>query len=300
MTRVRAAVVPLYLLACILAGGSAQGVWGNLGLELAGIALLAWAALTREPQTSGSSALDWLVIAAGAWVILQLVPLPPTLWTGLPGRSGVQKAFHLLNERLPWLAVSLAPVNTVLTFYATIPALALYAGVRNLKTSPRLLAAAVAAGTLINIALGAIQVSSGGRSWAYFYHFTNTGAVGTFANANHMGTLLLVCMPFFLGLLLSWRTKQRQRRQAKTVVALCALALLGVGIFLNGSKAVLALAAPVALASAALIPRLARWRRAVLSAAALLFCAATIAVATVRSEERRVGKECRSRWSPYH
>ena len=24
------------------------------------------------------------------------------------------------------------------------------------------------------------------------------------------------------------------------------------------------------------------------------------ALATVRSEERRVGKECRSRWSPYH
>ena len=24
------------------------------------------------------------------------------------------------------------------------------------------------------------------------------------------------------------------------------------------------------------------------------------AVAAVRSEERRVGKECRSRWSPYH
>ena len=23
-------------------------------------------------------------------------------------------------------------------------------------------------------------------------------------------------------------------------------------------------------------------------------------IATVRSEERRVGKECRSRWSPYH
>src|SRR5256885_7370232 len=27
---------------------------------------------------------------------------------------------------------------------------------------------------------------------------------------------------------------------------------------------------------------------------------ATIASATDRSEERRVGKECRSRWSPYH
>src|SRR3712207_8194248 len=28
--------------------------------------------------------------------------------------------------------------------------------------------------------------------------------------------------------------------------------------------------------------------------------AVTISVAMLRSEERRVGKECRSRWSPYH
>ena len=27
---------------------------------------------------------------------------------------------------------------------------------------------------------------------------------------------------------------------------------------------------------------------------------ATMAVLIMRSEERRVGKECRSRWSPYH
>ena len=30
------------------------------------------------------------------------------------------------------------------------------------------------------------------------------------------------------------------------------------------------------------------------------FTAEQIASATDRSEERRVGKECRSRWSPYH
>src|SRR2546421_781708 len=29
-------------------------------------------------------------------------------------------------------------------------------------------------------------------------------------------------------------------------------------------------------------------------------CAARARLARVRSEERRVGKECRSRWSPYH
>ena len=30
------------------------------------------------------------------------------------------------------------------------------------------------------------------------------------------------------------------------------------------------------------------------------FLAGTMIVALLRSEERRVGKECRSRWSPYH
>ena len=38
-------------------------------------------------------------------------------------------------------------------------------------------------------------------------------------------------------------------------------------------------------------------------AAAMLVCAVAVpafAAEEVRSEERRVGKECRSRWSPYH
>ena len=41
----------------------------------------------------------------------------------------------------------------------------------------------------------------------------------------------------------------------------------------------------------------------VLTEASIAFAAARIAQeqgADVRSEERRVGKECRSRWSPYH
>jgi len=41
----------------------------------------------------------------------------------------------------------------------------------------------------------------------------------------------------------------------------------------------------------------------------LVYCSGAVAIApdgsmspspTIRSEERRVGKECRSRWSPYH
>ena len=38
-----------------------------------------------------------------------------------------------------------------------------------------------------------------------------------------------------------------------------------------------------------------KWREEYVAAAE-----ATVATALCRSEERRVGKECRSRWSPYH
>ena len=36
------------------------------------------------------------------------------------------------------------------------------------------------------------------------------------------------------------------------------------------------------------------------TASALAEAGAKVAIFDLRSEERRVGKECRSRWSPYH
>ena len=41
-----------------------------------------------------------------------------------------------------------------------------------------------------------------------------------------------------------------------------------------------------------------RNQKIIIVSAVVVFIAAVIVIA--RSEERRVGKECRSRWSPYH
>src|SRR3954462_3226952 len=41
----KSAVAPLYLFACLLLGGSAQGAWQNMALQLAGLALIACAAI---------------------------------------------------------------------------------------------------------------------------------------------------------------------------------------------------------------------------------------------------------------
>ena len=41
----RILVAPAYLFACLILGGSAQGIWQNMVLQLAGIAIIAWAAM---------------------------------------------------------------------------------------------------------------------------------------------------------------------------------------------------------------------------------------------------------------
>jgi len=38
----RDAAVPAYLFACLIAGGSAQGLWNNAALQLLGVALIGW------------------------------------------------------------------------------------------------------------------------------------------------------------------------------------------------------------------------------------------------------------------
>src|ERR1043166_1643084 len=81
---------------------------------------------------------------------------------------------------------------------------------------------------------------------------------------------------------------------------------VAVGFFfaLGHSAVVVVASAGVALAAGAFVDHFARLREvgAVVGtcASALFLFAIATANLMVRSEERRVGKECRSRWSPYH
>ena len=49
-SRAREAAAPVYLFACLLLGGSAQGLWANMLLQLLGIGLIAWAALIPQSR----------------------------------------------------------------------------------------------------------------------------------------------------------------------------------------------------------------------------------------------------------
>lgn len=259
----RHSAVPLFLLGCLLLGGSPQGIWRNLALQLAAMALLVWALLARSrthPTAAGrtllSLALLWFAVA-----LLQLVPLPPALWSVLPGRGPVVEGFLLRGELLPWLPLSLTPAETSAALPVMAVPLAIMAAMLWLGAyRSRWCVGALMLGALISVLLGTLQLLAGGP---YLYPIANVGApAGLFANANHQATLLLALVPFLAAVIGAERKPGRvgsREGMSRMLMAAGGLIVVLLGIALNGSLAALSLAVPVLLVSLTLaLPKLGR------------------------------------------
>ncbi len=98
-SRSRVMVAPAYLFACLILGGSAQGIWQNMILQLAGIAIIAWAAMERSNERLPPAARQLLLLALAAIAVigLQMVPLPPDLWVHSGPRERVADGFRILG-----------------------------------------------------------------------------------------------------------------------------------------------------------------------------------------------------------
>ena len=258
----RQAVAPLYLFLCLLLGGSAQAIWGNMVLQLVGLVILAWAAVSHGDERVAGPARLLMALAAlaVALVAVQLIPLPPAMWQKLGGRAEIASDYAALGTAVPALPISLTPYKSLYWLLGLIPPLAMFAAMVSLKAY-RLawIAAALLAGTVLGVLLGALQVGGGdpeSSPW-YLYRQTNRGsAVGFFANANHMGTLLVVTLPFLAAIVAAGQRANLQRYSALVAwVAGTGLVVLA-GIALNGSLAAVGLAVPVLLGSSVIVLRM--------------------------------------------
>lgn len=257
----RSAVVPLYVLLCLLLGGSAQGIWSNAALQLLAIAIIAWSLLTksRRPLTVAAKGLFVLLGLTLLLLVGQLIPVPPGIWSSLPGRQFVAEGFALLGQPAPWLPLSLTPYATIATALTLLPPIAVLSAMLLAGAyRPSWLALAILVGTVSGVLVGALQVGSADpptSPW-YFYERTNHGfATGFFANSNHMASLLVINVPLLFALVYDLRDRAKNAK-AKSPIVLLAIAgvlVLIVGIALNGSLAVLLLGPPVVLISASML-----------------------------------------------
>ncbi len=127
-----------------------------------------------------------LLVALIGWTLLQLIPLPPGLWTALAGRGEVAALDAALGLEDNWRPISMAPARgwnaaagLIVPFAALIVALAA-------KANSRLLLVVIGSLGVLDAILGVAQVIDGSNSALYFYQYSNRGApVGIFANENH-------------------------------------------------------------------------------------------------------------------
>lgn len=129
--------------------------------------------------------------------LVQLTPLPPAVWTALPGREQLTLALDLVGQPAGWLPLSLTPDLTWRAFLALLPPAAMVLSVlASTKEWKLQLVYFYLAAAMASVVLGVLQLASGGER---LYPWATTAAgnmVGFFANRNHLSTLLLASLPF--------------------------------------------------------------------------------------------------------
>jgi O-antigen ligase len=173
----------------------------------------------EDEQTDSRSLLYFL----GAWtglMVLQLVPMPPALWTALPGRDLLAHFYDIMDQRRPWRPLSLEPHLTANSLFAMVVPWAVFLLMTaKLRRDEPLVETVLAAFLLVSMAIGALQMASGGRS-LYFYAITNLGSpVGLFSNRNHNAFVAVMLVPLLTRLII--------RRSAGRPLAPSALFMLG-------------------------------------------------------------------------
>lgn len=217
-----------------LGGGTRGGFLSDAILQLIAIPALviSLSSLFAWPWTESKGRAEWalaLCVAIAFLPLIELVPLPPAVWTKLPQREHMTAIFEMLGRDAPWLPMSVAPSATWLSVLSLLPPLAIFLSVIQLNYRERRLLSLIFIGVgIVSAFLGLLQVAQGPLSSLRFFAITNESeAVGFFANRNHLAALLYVVLVFGA----AWATdvafaagawKDRNRLLAAPIVALTA------------------------------------------------------------------------------
>lgn len=183
-----------------------------------------------------------LAIVFAFWLSLplaQLIPLPPTAWQALPGRS-LMVSGEVLLDFGRWRPLTLVPENTWNAFFSLLlpGAVFLLAISRPPKGSRNLLVVLLVAGTLSAV-IAVLQSIGPYDGPLYFYAITNPeDAVGLFSNRNHQALFMACMFPVVAVYVAELRERHHMvSGRAATYVAIAVGIALLVLIVIAGSRA---------------------------------------------------------------
>src|SRR4051794_12117508 len=108
---------------CLLLGGGS--LLSDTVLQLLSIPILVFVVPhAAKEYPFAQNRVGWILCAGIVLLpLFQLIPLPPWIWTNLPGHDLVLANLKLLNGNLPWLPMSVSPTSTWLAALSLLPAL---------------------------------------------------------------------------------------------------------------------------------------------------------------------------------
>ncbi|HEY0625325.1 MAG TPA: O-antigen ligase family protein [Allosphingosinicella sp.] len=184
------------------------------------------------------------LLALGGIMLLQLIPLPPSVWTALPGRAFYADIANVMGMEQPWRPLTLSPSGTWNGLVSLLPPLAALLLVAAVSSERSYIVLTALAGLAVLSALmGLAQVIGSPEGPLYLYRTTNNGsAVGFFANRNHQAALLACLFPM-LALLASAPTDNPGLHRFRFWACIGVAILLVPLILVTGSRSGVVLAA---------------------------------------------------------
>lgn len=176
----------------------------------------------------------WLfLIAMVCLVLVQLVPLPPSIWEALPGRKLFVQAATLAGTAQPWRPLSIVPSATINALSSLIVPVSITVFATGLRERERKWLPAVLLVTIISaMLLGLLQLS--GIEFDNPFIDDIPGKVsGIFANRNHFALLLA----FGILLIPAWALSSTHIAAWRWPAALALILLFFLTILATGSRA---------------------------------------------------------------
>jgi O-antigen ligase len=220
-------------------------------VRIAAVIFIALAVVMEPAKDWQAVRIPALIVAmAIALVVLQLVPLPPALWTLLPGRETAEKVSMVTGAPLPWRPLSLTPDLSLNTLLSLLPPAAAVVGMASIDRGERFrLLPVLLIGGAASAIVGLVQLTSGDF---YLYRITNPGyPVGFFANRNHQASLIAILLPMLAIYARHKGQDERANRFRPALAVVSGIALLPF-VLANGSRAGLGLALAGLIAALAL------------------------------------------------
>lgn len=230
--------------ATALMGGSARNDVASLLLLRPLTATIFIAAVVTALPRAWRRAPSTVAVAAASLLLclIHLVPLPPGIWTELPGRQIAVDVYRAVGMSPPWHPLTLTPQHTWNgLFFLLAPLAAVLLTLSITPSQVRHLLAVLIGLAMLNVGMGALQ--SLGTPSLHLYDITNRDfAVGLFANRNHAALSFACALPL-LGIYTDAKRNGERGSRLNAALAMMAALLLVSMILLTGSRAGLAWAA---------------------------------------------------------